>query len=208
MRLKSRPYRPWYVIGENGGEVALERQFSGLHMIDVSGKTVLELGCAEGLVSLEMIKRGARLVHGVELRDRALEVARSIAHVTSNNDRMTFWLGNLTQIPDVLSQPGMLDSYDVVTAMAVLQKMPNQPSILEHMLQKCRETFVIRLPVRKAFQYRYKKTAWSFNGADVVPLIEAQGFKMRWEGPGYPKGEPPFSMDGEAWMAAFDRVKL
>ena len=205
MRLKRRPYRPWYVIGKNGGEVELERQFAGLDVIDFKGRSVLELGSAEGLVSLEMIKRGAKLVHGLELRDRAVEVSRSIAHVTENDEKMQFWCGSFSDAPAVLNQREMLPQYDIVTAMAILQKVADQPRVLAHMLDKCRETFVIRLPVPKAFQYRFRKTAWSFGGQDIVPLIETLGFKLRWQAGGYPKegDSPPIHTD--AWMAVFDR---
>jgi SAM-dependent methyltransferase len=205
MKLKTRPYRPWYVIGKNGGEVTLDRQFAGLHLINFKDKSVLELGSSEGLVSLEMVKRGAKLVHGLELRDRAVEVARSIAHVTGNDGRMQFWNGNLLGAPSAFAQPEMLQQYDVVTAMAVLQKIPDQPRVLNCMLDKCKHTFVIRLPIPKAFQYRVRKTAWSFKGQDVVPLIESQGFVMRWKADGYPTGDKPEFGQTDAWMAVFDR---
>jgi 2-polyprenyl-3-methyl-5-hydroxy-6-metoxy-1,4-benzoquinol methylase len=205
MRLRKRPYRAWYVIGNNGGEVALARQFAGLHLVGLQDKTVLELGSAEGLVSLEMVKHGAKLVHGLELRDRAVEVARSIAHVTGNDERMRFWRGSFSDAPDTLSQPEMLSQYDVVTAMAVLHKIPDQPRVLNCMLEKCKHTFVIRLPVRKVFQYRFRKTAWSFQGQDILPLIEKQGFKMRWESVGYPTGDDPSKCMTDSWLGVFDR---
>jgi SAM-dependent methyltransferase len=206
MRLRKRPYRAWYVIGKNGGEVALDRQFAGLHLVDFKNKTVLELGSSEGLVSLEMVKRGAKLIHGIELRDRAVEVARSIAHVTDNDERMQFWCGSFADAPGAFSQPTMLPQYDIVTAMAVLQKIPDQSRVLDCMLDKCKSTFVIRLPVPKVFQHRFRKTAWSFNSQDIVPLIERRGFAMRWQADGYPTGDDPKnSKKTDAWMAVFDR---
>lgn len=76
-------YRPWFKIGDNGGQWDITRQDAGLSEINFRGKTVLEIGCAEGLVALQNLKRGARLSHGIEFRERAVEVAKSIAGVLS-----------------------------------------------------------------------------------------------------------------------------
>lgn len=207
MKSPFAPYRPWFIIGKNNGQVPLERQFAGLHTVDVKNKTVLEIGSAEGLVSFEFAKRGAKMVHGVELLARAVDVARAIAHYTPYENQTAFFVGNMLDGQKAISQSGMLPTYDVVTAMAVLQKMPHQFRVLKEVLNKCAHTFVIRLPERRAYRYRFLRTAWSFGGQDILPLIESHGFKLIWQGHGHPKGEPPYPMEGDSWMAVFERIK-
>src|SRR4026209_1180500 len=119
MGLIKGAYRPWFIIGDNGGQLDIERQDAGLSQIDFKSKTVLEIGCAEGLVSLQNLNRGARLSHGVEFRERAVEVARSIAGVLGKSNSAKFYSGDIRAADTVLNQNGMLNQYDIVMAMAV-----------------------------------------------------------------------------------------
>lgn len=49
---------------------------------DLTGKTVLDIGCNSGFYSLEMKRRGARRVLGIDFDDRYLEQARFASQVT------------------------------------------------------------------------------------------------------------------------------
>jgi tRNA (mo5U34)-methyltransferase len=60
------------------------RQFE--HAIpDVTGKSVLDIGCNAGFYSIQMKKRGAARVVGVDFDDRYLEQARFAAEVTESD---------------------------------------------------------------------------------------------------------------------------
>jgi 2-polyprenyl-3-methyl-5-hydroxy-6-metoxy-1,4-benzoquinol methylase len=205
MRIIPKPFHPWFIIGDNNGQVSVERQYSGLHVIDFAGKTVLEIGCAEGLVALENRRRGAAVVHGVEYLERAVEVARSLAGVLGVNDHVKFFQGDVRDLKQMFGQPGMLPVYDIVLAMAVLQKVPNQERSMADLLRRCGSTFVIRLPMRRLHRHRLIRTGWSWGACDPVEVAVKNGFELKWESCGYPRGEPPFSMEGEAWMAVFER---
>ena len=200
-------YRPWFVIGDNSGQWDIERQDAGLSQIDFKNKTVLEIGCAEGLVSLQNLKRGARLSHGIEFRERAVEVAKSIAGVLGQSDSAKFFWGDIRAADKVLNQGGMLDRYDIVIAMAVLQKVPNQAEIFSKLLAKCASTMVLRLPERKLYRFRMFSRQWSWGSSDPVEVAKRNGFKLAWESCGYPKGKPPFPVSGEAWLGVFERQK-
>ena len=205
MGLIKGAYRPWFIIGDNGGQLDIERQDAGLSQIDFKNKTVLEIGCAEGLVSLQNLKRGARLSHGIEFRERAVEVAQSIAGVLGKSDFAKFYWGDIRATDIVLNQSGMLDRYDIVIAMAVLQKVPNQPEIFGKLLAKCSSTIVLRLPERKLYQYRLFRWRYSWGASDPVEVAKQNGFKLLWESCGYPQGKPPFPKTGEAWLGVFER---
>jgi SAM-dependent methyltransferase len=205
MKSPFAPYRPWYIIGDNEGQVPLSRQFAGLQAIDFVGKSVLEIGCAEGLVSLEIVRRGAKLVHGIEYRERAVEVARSIAGVLGLNDRAKFWHGDIRDRARIFAQPGILQRYDIVLAMAVLQKVPDQVSAFVDLLARAESSIALRMPARRLSRYRLLRTAWSWSESDPVATAAAHGFAMTWEACGYPEGAPPYSLAGEAWLALFER---
>lgn len=205
MGLIKGAYRPWFIIGNNGGQLDIERQDAGLSQIDFKNKTVLEIGCAEGLVSLQNLKRGARLSHGIEFRERAVEVAQSIAGVLGKSDSAKFYCGDIRAAETVLNQSGMLDQYDIVLAMAVLQKVPNQPEIFGKLLAKCSSTMVLRLPERKLYRFRMFSREWSWGSFDPVEVAQRNGFKLAWESCGYPQGKPPFPTNGEAWLGVFEK---
>jgi 2-polyprenyl-3-methyl-5-hydroxy-6-metoxy-1,4-benzoquinol methylase len=200
-----KAYRPWFTIGDNGGQMPLDRQDAGLGEIDFKGKTVLEIGCAEGLVSFANLKRGAKLVHGIEYRDRAVEVARSMAGILGHQQAAKFFQGDIRQTRTVLNQASMLERYDIVMAMAVLQKVADQATIFRQLLAKCASTMVLRLPERALYRYRLLNRQWSWGPADPVEVAKEEGFSLAWESCGYPKGKPPFPVTGEAWLGVFQR---
>jgi len=195
----ARKYQPWFIIGDNGGQVPLKRQLMGLQDIEVEGRSVLDVGCAEGLTSIHMAGRGATLVHGVELRERAVEVGQSLSGFAGMNDKVRFYHGDMRQPSRALSQPGMLERYDVVLAMASIQKLKAQAVPAMRLLaQMCAATFVVRLPEPDIPDGRRRTRA-------VADVLAEQGFAMKWEACGYPQGEPPWPMEGGSWLAEFAR---
>lgn len=196
----ARKYQPWFIIGENGGQVPLKRQLMGLQNIAVEGRTVLDVGCAEGLTSLHMSAKGAALVHGVELRERAVEVAQSIAGFTGQSERVRFYHGDMRTPERALRQKGMLERYDVVFAMASIQKLKRLAVPVTRMLaEMCGETFVVRLP-EPVIPDGLRRTR------RVADVLEEQGFALQWESCGHPHGEPPWPMEGGSWLAEFRRA--
>src|SRR5215212_1114275 len=58
------------------------RQFSGAIPADLRGKSVLDVGCNAGFYSIEMKRRGADRVVGIDFDERYLEQARFAAEVS------------------------------------------------------------------------------------------------------------------------------
>lgn len=195
----ARKYQPWFIIGGNGGQVPLKRQLLGLQNIAVEGRTVLDVGCAEGLISFHLAGRGATKVHGVELRERAVEVAQSIAGYTGQSDRVRFWHGDLRDTDAALTQDGMEERYDVVLAMASIQKLGKQavPALLR-LAAACAGTFVIRLP-EPTIPDGWRKTR------PVAEVLAGEGFEQLWESCGHPQGDPPWPLTGGSWLSEFAR---
>ena len=56
---------------------------------DVSGKTVIDMGCGSGILAIAAVKLGARRGIGVDLDSRALETAASNARINAVEDKIT-----------------------------------------------------------------------------------------------------------------------
>lgn len=63
---------------------------------NVSGKLVLDLGCGEGYCARELIKKGAKSVHGIDISENMIEAAN---FAKNNHEAMNFEVGNITSLP-------------------------------------------------------------------------------------------------------------
>jgi SAM-dependent methyltransferase len=67
----------------------------------IIGKTVIDFGCGEGKEAIEVAKHGAKLVIGVDIRQRALDVARKSAE-TAGVARICRFAETTTEKADVV----------------------------------------------------------------------------------------------------------
>lgn len=130
--------RGWFNLPERPGDRTLAQQLRGLDpmLLEVHGKSVLDVGCAEGLISLEVAYRGARYVHGYEIVPGHVAIAQRLA--AERGLPCTF-------IHADMNGHTLTESYDVVLLLAVLHKFW-QPAVRAHMFAAhCRDLCVIRL---------------------------------------------------------------
>lgn len=140
MGMPSKVTRGWFEMSGRPGTRNLADQLIGLDWLfdNCAGKTVLDVGCAEGLISLETLKRGALTVHGIELvpdrvwmaRKLAAQMAPGVAHFEVGD--MEFW------------RPKM--PYDIVIALAILHKLKDPGACAAALAECAKETVVLRLP--------------------------------------------------------------
>ena len=77
----------WFSTHGRDGDRTIDQQLLGLDPLfdEVKGKTVLDIGCAEGLISLHLCtKFKAKSVHGVEIIASHVAVANSLRGENSN----------------------------------------------------------------------------------------------------------------------------
>lgn len=123
----------WFKTPDGKGKSSLEQQTIGLDDLWdlVVGNTVLDVGCAEGLIARKCLDAGASFVHGVELRKEAVERTRALgvncdnANVDSYNPRRI---------------------YDVVLMLAILHKLAEPAKAFARLLSACDLVAVVRLP--------------------------------------------------------------
>jgi SAM-dependent methyltransferase len=86
----------------------------------IDGKVVIDFGCGTGGDAIEMAKRGAKRVIGVDIQDHFLEVARTHAAAAGASDRCTFVTAP-TELADVIVSVDAFEHFD--DPAAVLQTM-------------------------------------------------------------------------------------
>ncbi|MFC1759104.1 class I SAM-dependent methyltransferase [Planctomycetota bacterium] len=132
------------------GKWPLDVRLNGLQSFleTCSGKTILDLGAAEGAIALSCLTSGAKLVHGFELdRDRVTRAKQLCkAHPTNTEFRaanLDHWNKFLATNEDVL-----LNQYDVVCYLGLHHHLnpETRNDHLDAILRLAKETFVIRTP--------------------------------------------------------------
>ena len=131
----------WFSTAGRPGDRELADQLKGLNWLlaNCAGKTVLDAGCAEGLISIELAKAGAVAVHGVEIVRGHVEVGNKLRGdlpVTLEVADMNVWAPRR--------------DYDIVIGLAILQKLRNPSAVARTLADAARETVIFRLPPRNA----------------------------------------------------------
>lgn len=143
------------------------------------GKTVLDLGCAEGLISFEFAKAGAKHVHGIEVVRDHLDAAFQFRNTYEMINKVSFQLSDI----------GMLKpekQYDIVLALGVAHKLTDPSIAVRYAAESCKDLCVIRTSaISKDGILRSKR----YNGVcDLNQTMGQAGFKREHVAPG-PRGE-------------------
>lgn len=131
----------WFDLPGRPGDRTLAQQLMSLDWVldNVAGRTVLDVGCAEGLISIEMAKRGAIAVHGVEIVEKHLPIARELAGdlpVTFEAADCNTWSPKR--------------AYDVVLLLSILHKFKNPSERAAVFAECCADILVFRTPPKFA----------------------------------------------------------
>lgn len=129
--------RGWFELPGRPGDRKVEDQFKGLDWLwaNCAGKTVLDAGCAEGLIAIECAKRGAKSVDGIEI----------MLNRTETGQRLRGDLPVYFKAADMNTwRP--VQSYDIVLGLAILQKLRDPGAVAVMLANAAREAVVFRLP--------------------------------------------------------------
>jgi SAM-dependent methyltransferase len=179
----------WFNIpGTQAGPRTLQEQMLGLNpaLDETYGKSVLDLGCAEGLIAIEFAKRGASLVCGIDYNPALIETAKS--EIEKANEHTGKFLpvscihGDLSDlIPN-----GARDQFDIVLALAILHKLPDPAAGAKFCTEIAKSLIVIRLPKGSTGNIRGKHNPKA--RCDVREVFKAAGFQRERKEVG-PRGE-------------------
>lgn len=138
-KLEVMKSRGWFSTEGREGDRTLEQQMIGLDLLlsEVSGKTVLDAGCAEGLISMELVRAGAANCVGLEIVTYHVDVGRKMI----GDLPCTIHLANLNTYD--VAQHGQ---FDIVLMLAILHKVKNPSQLCADLAALARDLCVIRLP--------------------------------------------------------------
>ena len=108
---------------------------------DLSGKTVLDIGCNGGFYSFEARKRNAEAVLGVDARNQHVRQAR-FAQTVLGLDRMEFRRQSLYEL-----DPLRDGQWDMVLALGLVYHLKHLVAGLESLFRMTRETLVLESAV-------------------------------------------------------------
>jgi SAM-dependent methyltransferase len=177
----------WFKTDAQDGDRTLTEQMQGLEPLlrMVLNKSVLDVGCAEGLISLTLHEAGARSVHGIEIVPEHVRVANAMR----NGRPISFEVADAQAFRPTRR-------YDIVIMLAVLHKLPDPMTACFKFADAAIESCVIRLPAPGQPPKQI-----SGRGPCTIHGIEAAmaraGFHLAVVHPG-PRNE---------WTGYFDRTK-
>lgn len=132
--------RGWFVIPEQLGDRTLDEQMLGLKpaLMECGGRTVLDIGCAEGLIGFEFAKAGAAHVHGIEVVQDHIQTAYRLREKLKLTKAVTFEVADLGELPAPTKQ------YDIVLALGVAHKLKEPAVGIRWAAKASRDLVVIR----------------------------------------------------------------
>lgn len=135
--------------------------------------TVLDLGCAEGLIGMELAKAGAAHVHGVEIMLQRVQAAnrlRGSLPCSFEHNKVDYY------------KPKR--AFDVVLALSILHKMPSPSETLRGLVQHtCDRLVVIRLPPGNGPVVKDRRSGNVPHDLDAV--LRSLGFNLEQETEGH-----------------------
>jgi len=139
----------------------------------ISGETVLDVGGAEGVITLTALEHGARLVHMNELEESRVLMARKLT--AAHAGRVEIAQGSLTPWGRFVEKTGwLLPRYDTVLYLAVHQHLPRSERgrVLSGLIDRCAGRMVIRMPDDL---FEQEALAETLTGAGLQPAAQRPG---------------------------------
>ena len=177
----------WFIVdGLQDGDRRVEEQMQGLDGLleHAAGSTVLDLGCAEGLIAIKFAVSGASKVDGLD--NNRTFVRQAKAHARTAKDigacAVRFEYADLNA-----EWPAWADGrYDIVLALAILHKLQDVEPGVRRAAKATHDRLVVRLPYGSLGVLRAKH--FRRNVCDLRLVLPDEGLQLVKQIPG-PRGE-------------------
>jgi cyclopropane fatty-acyl-phospholipid synthase-like methyltransferase len=146
-------------------------------MGDLGGKSLLDLGCGSGRLSVTAAIRGASGVTGVDLSDRMLELARRRAAAEKVDEVCRFVQMDFYGFEAV-------QKYDFTVALGVFDYVDDPARLIGKMASLTREGLIASFPGRSLLRGNFRKIRYSlrncplylYNESSILAAYRKAGF--------------------------------
>lgn len=169
----ARP-KGWFEIpGVQKGDRTIEQQLKGLGPLleEIEGKTVLDLGCAEGLISHTLLLRGAKKAYLVDFVPENIRVASTL-QPRHKLDAVVHDLNDLEDTRKLLADI----RFDVVLMLAILHKLRKPLELVREVIAHAPGLIVIRTAASTPGFVQDPRS--SFERFDFQPLLRDAGYAL------------------------------
>ena len=148
---------------------------------DVTGKSILDVGCGSGVYSVDFARRGARRVVGVDFSANMLKLAGREAERHGVADRCEFVQADFLELD-------LREEFDVSIAMGVFDYVPDAVTFLRKMVGLTTGKVIVAFPGQSllrepARRLRYKLAGkgdvFLYDRVDVERIATAAGLRDR-----------------------------
>ena len=143
---------------------------------DLSGKTVLDIGCNSGMLCFECKRRGADRVVGIDLQANRLAQARTLAEITGL--KVDFKEFDLFRAAE-------LGCFDLVFCIAVLTEITDLIAGLEALKRATKGVLYVEIATVETFPPRQQNGPRSVAGRLLWPLVSF--LHQRWAPDPFPR---------------------
>ena len=133
------------------------------HCGDLTGASVLDIGCGTGRYSIECVKRGAGRVVGIDFAPSMIEFSRKIAQQMDVADKCEF-------ICDDFLAHQFQESFDIVLALGLFDYIKDAEPVFKKVAQFNPRRFVASFPkftpiwgIQRALRYNWVKRCSIYN---------------------------------------------
>ena len=164
--------RGWFKIpGLQDGDRTPAEQLMGLApaLAAAKGASVLDLGCAEGVIALEFAKAGAREVIGIELLQDHINMARKVCKMHS---QVSFVCAELAHYINTHPSPR---KFDIVLMLSVAHKLHDPGLMITFAAKSTRKLLAFRGPNRYVPWDGHLRSKFGKGSCHVPTLLKAEG---------------------------------
>ena len=160
------------------GDRTFDQQMMGLDWLfaNCKGRTVLDCGSAEGLISIKTAEAGAVAVHGVELVPERVALATKLR----GDLPVTFEVGDMN-----VWRPKR--QYDIVLGLAILHKLKDPGMCAVALSAATRYALILRLPPAGAPTITDRRSGMV--PIDIRAIVEGSGLRLKHQSNDGPYGE-------------------
>jgi SAM-dependent methyltransferase len=157
-----------------------ERRWNRLsqHLPPLAGLSILDVGCAEGMITQRMAQQGARRVIGVEKKEDRVVWADRFPEAAAG--QMKFYAGKAEKLGELVQRhpEDFAAGFDLVTFIGVLQHIIHRRKgpALRSVARQSRDLLFVEVPFAKSLWDVVARRLPTFNW--VKSVLEREGFEL------------------------------